>query len=144
MNKNRIVRENRSERSRRMVAEMSNARTLAWIGVAAVIHLAIIGGTSVGYIREHWFASKVGEPATPADQKPQMPTTAPSPVVAAMVKASDAQNPSVLPAGLSDDDKKLAARRDSPEVKGVTEAAKPGELPKGPQHNAFEIDDSPK
>ena len=145
--------ESRTARRKRMVAEMSNGRTFFWVGVALVVHLVIMAATSVPWMREHWFGGKppaetaaadegkAPAPATPSadSSNPATPTPA-----APTTPVADRTSAAPLPSGVSDDDKKLAERQNSPIVKSVTESDKPSELPKGPRHNGFDIDDSPK
>jgi hypothetical protein len=145
MSKISTTAESRAHRNKRMVSEMSNARTLWWVGVALVIHAVIILGTSKEYIRVHWFggtpapevASGDEAPATPAiaSQSPATPAT-PANAAAPAAKSATPQ----ATAGLSDDDKKLAERSNSPMVKSITDTAKPSELPKV---NPLELNEKP-
>ena len=48
--------------------------------------------------------------------------------------------PSAKTAETSDEAKEMASHKDSPVVKSITTVAKPGELPKGPAHNAMDLD----
>src|ERR1700722_19052262 len=88
--------ESRAIRRKRMIAEMSNARTFLFIGVAFVIHAALIFGTSIPYMRAHWFGAKVvDEKVTPDDSK-----TAPSaPSVSAGTPAAASPSTPVPSAG---------------------------------------------
>ena len=76
-------------------------------------------------------------PATPAtaSQTPATPAT-PAKADATAARPAAAQ----ATAGISDDDKKLAERSNSPMVKSLTDTAKPSELPKV---NPLELNDKP-
>ena len=138
--------ESRAVRRKRMVAEMSNARTFIFIGIAFFLHAALILGTSIPYMRAHWFGAKTGEEKVAPDDAKTAPDAASANAasVAASAVAPSAPAPSPAPlAGLSDDDKKMAERDNSPIVKSVTDAAKPSELPKGPSVNPLDLNDKP-
>jgi hypothetical protein len=139
--------ESRAARRKRMVAEMSNANTLKWVGVALVLHVILIGATSISYMRTHWFGKNDAQvmddakSATPAQAEAASDKPA---VVAPQAPAAEKTAitpPAPSPQGLSDDDKKLAELKNNPEVKKVTATAKPGELPKSPSLKG--IDDNP-
>jgi hypothetical protein len=141
MNKKSTALESRAQRNKRMVSEMSNAKTLWWVGVALLVHAAIILGTSREYIRVHWFhgtpsevagGDEVAAPVAAA----QAPAATATPAEMTVKPAAPAQ----ATAGLSDDDKKLAERSNSPMVKSITDTAKPAELPKV---NPLELNDKP-
>jgi hypothetical protein len=136
--------ESRAIRRKRMIAEMSNARTFMFIGIAFVVHAAVILGTSIPYMRTHWFGAKAPEEKIAQDDGKASPPAASASAAAPAAASPSAPAPSIGPtAGLSDDDKKMAERSSSPIVKSVTEAAKPGELPKGPSANPLDLNDKP-
>lgn len=142
----------------KMLSELSNTNTLMWIGVALLIHVVVFGATSINYLRSALAVRSVDPPAqtappaadtasapaaTPAPAA--APASAPAPVTAATVlpaaaAPSKTPSPETKPAEVTDEAKMLEAHKDSPVVKSITEAAKPGELPKGPSHNAMELD----
>ncbi len=125
----------------RMVSEMSNRQTIMWVAVAFVFHVVLIGATSLSYIHDRWIdpagaaaraqaadaaeAQKLASDSAPptATQSPVPPPAKPMPRRRTRRKSS-------------------IRRRDNPEVKKVTEAAKPGEIPKNPTHQGFDLDDS--
>lgn len=141
--------ETRLARRKRMVAEMSNMRTLKWVGVAFAVHIIVIVSTSVGtisdFLREKrlfGLSPVVAAPAVEpvkAQEPATQPTTAPAKPVAAADAGSDART-----AGLSDDDKRLAesAKAGNPMAQKLTETAKPSERPKEPSHG-FKISEDP-
>jgi hypothetical protein len=135
----------------KMLSELSNTTTLMWIGVALLIHVVVFGATSINYLRGalagHSAEPPTAEAAPPAGSPAAAPaaTPAPAPVAASAVPpatpaAASTPSPEAKPAAASDEAKMLEAHKDSPEVKAITEAAKPSELPKGPSHNAMELD----
>jgi hypothetical protein len=126
-----------------MISEMSNTKTLMWVGVAAVIHLLIILGTSKEYIRVHWFGGAPTADVASGDEAvaaPAVTAQTPANPTAPATPAAKSAAPSQATAGLSDDDKKLAERSNSPMVKSITDTAKPAELPKV---NPLELNDKP-
>jgi|SRR6185437_7556597 len=138
--------ESRLARRKRMVAEMSNANTLKWIGVAFVVHLILIGATSVSYMKTHWFGKHEVEAMDDSKSSPAAVAPAPTPEKPATPAPATVDKTAAAPAapsapGLSDDDKKMAELKNTPEMKKLTATAKPGELPKTPSLKG--IDDNP-
>lgn len=140
--------ESRAARHKRMVAEMSNMRTLKWVGVAFLIHLVLIFATSIHFMREHWFGAHVAEAVEDAKAVPVPAAASATPEKPAVPAAPTADKTAAAPvapspAGLSEDEKKLAELKNSnnPEAKKLTATAKPGELPKTPSLKG--IDDNP-
>ena len=72
--------ESRSERRRRMVAEMSNIRTLKWVGVALAVHMVLILGTSYGYMRDKGLFRWVGLQPVPVVKPTEDASTLKEPV----------------------------------------------------------------
>ncbi|MDB5329404.1 MAG: hypothetical protein JWP03_555 [Phycisphaerales bacterium] len=139
----RVIESLKPTTAKRMVADASNRPTLAWVGVALVIHLVVMVATSLGYIRDHWI-----DPAG-AGARAQAAAAAPEPPAQVVpASTSSAQSPVAPPqpakAGTPADDEKalLEQRANNPEVKKLNEKAKPGEIPKDPQHQGFNLDDS--
>jgi hypothetical protein len=130
--------ESRSARRKRMVAEMSNMRTLKWVGVALAIHLVLMVATSMGKIKElmgqaHLFGMTPAQVAAPDEAKqPETPATQPATAPARPVAAANSADAPAPPK--SDADRKLEdmSKNGNPMAKKVTEASKPNELPKGP------------
>ncbi len=139
--------ESRSARHKRMVAEMSNMRTLKWVGVAFLIHLVLIVVTSMhtilGFIRHKNAEVAEETKPTPAVVAPAATPEKPATPAAPTADKTAAAPATPTPAGLSEDDKKLAELKNSnnPEAKKLTATAKPGELPKTPSLKG--IDDNP-
>ena len=121
---------------RRIVGEMSNTRTLFWVAVAAGIHLVLIVGTSVGSIRDRWIDPAGAEAREKAEAEKSSPATSTTkPASQPVVKVKPAEQTA------SDDEKKLLEqKKNSPVVKGLTETAKPGEIPKESKRNSVDLD----
>jgi hypothetical protein len=124
--------------ARRMVGDLTSGRTLMWVGVALVIHLVLIGATSVGYIRDKWIdpagaqARRDAENAGKAGASAATAATQPTPAATSRpaVVSSDAAEQQML-----------EQRKDSKVVKDITEPAKPGEIPKEPSRRGFDLDE---
>ncbi len=112
----------------KMLSELSNTTTLKWVAVALLIHVVVFGLTSINYLRTTFTAHAMASPAAEGE-----PSPAPS-------SAATAAKPSAKTAETSEEAKEMASHKDSPVVKSITTVAKPGELPKGPAHNAMDLD----
>ena len=127
-------------RRKRMVQEMSNLRTLKWIGVAFGIHVVLLVATSMptilGFFRGS-VAATTPNPSTAPSEPATQPATAPPKPVASTDSASPGR-----PAGKSDEDKRMddLARNGNPEAKKLTETAKP---PKEPNSPGFKLNEDP-
>jgi hypothetical protein len=136
------------ETTRKMVAELSNAQTLKWVGVALLVHVVIIGATSVNYLRDHVFDA-AGAPARAAARaaaiqaakKPATPATAPTATTPTAPKPAEATKPKTP----ADEDAALIEKnKTNPVIKSITESAKPADIPKTPTRNGFNFDDDVK
>ncbi len=130
---------------RKMISDMSNRQTIMWVLAAFVFHVVLIGATSLGYIRDRWIdpagAAVRNQAADAAEAQKLAADSAPATATPAAI-VTPAQ-PAQPDASASTEEKKiLEQRKDNPEVKKVTEAAKPGDIPKNPTHQGFELDDS--
>lgn len=125
----------------KILHDISNVRTLMWVGVAVVIHVVVIGALSVNNIRD-WAdpegakariaaEAKKDQPPAPAPAAPA-PATAPSPE---KTKAAAAKSP-------TEDEKMMENRKDSPVLKAITEKAKSTEVPKEPHSDGISLDDT--
>jgi hypothetical protein len=126
---------------RKMVSEISNRQTIMWVAVAFVFHVVLIGATSLSYIHDRWIdpagaAARVQ--AADAAEAQKLASDSAPPTATQSPVPPPAQTDATTP----DEKKILDQRRDNPEVKKVTEAAKPGEIPKNPTHQGFDLDDS--
>jgi hypothetical protein len=134
-----------------------------FLALAVVIHVALIGGTSVGYIRDrldpvgaaerrkqeeaaHQAAQKQAgaEPASAAAQTASTEGTA-----VTQGSQGDAQQAKALQKDAGDsavgtESKILEARKETPMVKRLTEVASPKELPKKPNDLGISIEDTNK
>ncbi len=123
----------------KMVKDISNRDTLMWCAVAAVVHIVLIGATSVSYVRDRWIdpaGAAAREKA--AEQADAAAATQPAPAA-----TSTDTKPVAKPADpLADDKAMMEKKKDNPVVKMVTETAKPNEIPKTPTHEGFHLDDS--
>lgn len=139
------ISQNLSAASRRkMISEMSNRQTIMWVAVAFVVHVVLIGATSLSYIHDRWIdpaGAAARAQAADAAEAQKLASDSASPTATQPPVAPPAQ-PVQADATTPDEKKILDQRKDNPEVKKVTEAAKPGEIPKNPTHQGFDLDDS--
>lgn len=137
--------------------------TYLYVGLSLLLHLALLGVTSVTFIRDTWIdpqgaaarkaaAAEQAAKETPASQ-PAPATTAPAaaatpapgsaPGSTAAIPAkpaAPASNNAAAATG-SKTDQLMNDRKDTPIVKKTTEAAKPNELPKAPDDLGMGLDD---
>jgi hypothetical protein len=130
------------------VAGFGKTNTMMWISVSLVIHIALIGGTSVPYIMDRWIdpdaavarkaaaeaeaAKKKAEAKAAASGKPLTPPVGPG--------NGAATAPSTGPKLTPDE----AAKADTPVMKRITETAKPEDMPKKPDDLGLSIDETNK
>ena len=147
------IRQLREVDPRRIASDLTSGRTLFWVGVALVIHVVLIGATSMGYIRDRWIDPAGAQARAQARQEaaareqeakkaaetqpaaaPTAPTTAPVAKAAAPKREADPD--------AAAEQRLLEQRKDSKVVRDITEAAKPEEIPKEPSRNGFELDEA--
>jgi len=130
------------------IAGFDRTTTGFWVTVSLVLHIALIGGTSIGFIRDTWIDPE-GAAARQAEidakiaadkaaaKAAKAPTTAPAPT------ASQATTKSATP-GDTSDEALMKANADAPVVKRSTEVSKPNEIPQTPDDLGISIDDTNK
>jgi len=117
----------------RMLADFSNKQTFMWFLIAFAIHVAIVGATSVGYIK-----NLMAGPPPPATQPAETTEQAAPPAAPTDAKpTADAAK-----TDKTDEQKTLDQRKDSPMAKTLTETAKPEEIPTGPRDSGIGLDES--
>ena len=137
----------------KLLEGFSKGRILLWATVAVVIHVVLIGSTSIGYIRDQWIdpdgatarkqaAAAVVAAATPVAKKQPAkqvvePQKAPSPA-----PENSAATPPPAPGGT--DAKLLEEHKDAPVVKRITDKPAPGEQPKAPDDIGISIEETNK
>lgn len=127
-----------------LLVVFSRGRILFWAAVAVLIHVVVIGVTSVGYIRDQWIdpegakvrkeaaaAALAAEKAREKPKPPSAPATNAPAVVATVTNAAPATNG--VPVAESGEDAQLEARRNTTVVRRITEAASSNEIPKKPE-----------
>ncbi|MEI8351314.1 MAG: hypothetical protein WCG36_03275 [bacterium] len=142
-----------------LLVVFSRGRILLWMGVAVLIHVGVIGVTSVGYIRDHWIdpegakARKETVAAALEAEKARMaPAVRPAPPAASAVAATNSPASVPAPAAATnapgatagDEAAQLAARRGTKVVKRITEAASSNEIPQKPDLGILLEDTNPR
>ncbi len=122
------------DKTRKMIAEMSNLETLKWVGVALGIHAVVILLTSISDIR-----AMVNPPVPPPLEEP---VTATQPATTQPADSSNSAKSSAKPAAEdANEDKMITDRKDSEVIKKITATPKPNEIPTQPSNGGFEIDE---
>ena len=106
----------------KLVESFNKSRIVSCLILAAIVHVVVIGGTSVGYIYSTWINPQ-DESAIAAGKK-KKPTTQPT--------SQSATQPG---------DKK---RGKAPVIKRITDKPKAGEIPKAPGNLGIDIDGTNK
>ena len=150
-----------------LLVTFSRGRILFWMGIAVLIHVVVIGGTSVGYIRDRWIdpegaklrreaaaAALAAEKAkAQAAARPAAPQAASSNAVAVATNAPASGAPTNAPAATNaaaatpaagDEASELAAHKNTTVVKRITEAASTNEIPKKPELGISLEDTNPR
>jgi hypothetical protein len=131
-------------------------RSAGWIGVALVIHIVVIGLMSVGYVRDRWIdpegaalrkaaAAAAKAEAVRASQAASaaQPSVAPAPQAGATGAVRSAVSaPAASNATERSEAALLQARTNTPVGRAVTEAAKPGEIPRQPDDLGLSLQDT--
>jgi len=134
-----------------------------FLALAVVIHVVLIGGTSVGYIRDRLdpvgaaerrkqeeAARQTAQKQASAETAPAATQTAPTEGAAATQSSQGDTQQAEAPRKDADDtaagseSRILEARKDTPMVKRLTETASPKELPKKPDDLGISIEDTNK
>ncbi|MFM8634252.1 MAG: hypothetical protein ACKOEX_05515 [Planctomycetia bacterium] len=120
-----------------LVATFSQSHLLRWFLLAFLIHAIVIGGLSIGNIRDLLDpegAKARKEAAIAAAKATPQPTATATPAPASPVAESTATTTATTTA--------KPAAEPSPIEKATTEVAKPGEIPKSPDDLGLSIEDT--
>ncbi|MBI2192495.1 MAG: hypothetical protein HYU36_10980 [Planctomycetes bacterium] len=155
----------------RLLIGFSRSRVAACLGLALLLHVLVIGGTSSAYIRDRWIdpegalerkrqaeaarkaaLKKAAGPETtakpgPASPGPESASTTIRPdeasvPVPAGPQASTAAAKQPENAGDKTDAQLLEEKKNAPVVKRITEAAKPEEIPRNPDDLGISIEET--
>lgn len=145
-----------------LLVVFTRGRIAFWMAVAVLVHVVVIGATSLGYIRDQWIdpegaklrkeaaaaalaaeKAKARAPVKPAgtNAAPQAvaASNAPAGVVTGAAPATATGTVTTAVAGTNaaaasgDEASELAARRNTTVVKRITESASSNEIPKKPE-----------
>ncbi|MCX5661799.1 MAG: hypothetical protein NTW19_19135 [Planctomycetota bacterium] len=129
----------------RSVAGFSQTRTGMWIAVSVVIHIVVISGTSVGFIRDTWYdpeGAKVRK-AKAIEAAAALKAAATQPSAATKPSATTKPTASGKTPG-STGDPEMDAHKDAPVVKRSTDTAAPSEIPATPGDLDLSLDQTNK
>lgn len=131
----------------RPVAGFSQTRTGMWIGVSLLLHIVLITGTSLGFIRDTWIdpeaaKERKAKAAEAAKAAATQPTAATKPASGAAGAPAAANGKAGSSGASSTGDSNLDAAKDTPVVKRSTEAAKASEIPSKPDDLGISLDDT--
>lgn len=126
------------EKTRKMIAEISNIETLKWVGVALGIHAVVIVLFSISDIR-----NMISPPAAaaPLDETPAATQPASAPSASAVASPTGSAAPKPKGDLDANEQKLLNERKDSPVVKGLNDKIKPKDAPTEPANGGFDIDE---
>ncbi len=137
----------------RLLERFSQGRLMLWIAVAALVHVVLIGLLSVGYIRDRWIDPEgaavrkaAAAAAREALKKEASVVSAPSVSAGAapLEKAGGSAVTTGAGTGSGSTEQILDARKDTPVVKRITEAATREEIPSQPDDLDLSIGDTDK
>ena len=131
----------------KLLVSFSKTRFPLWLALSFCIHASLAGFICYGYIRDHYLdpegvagrkaaalaaEAAAQKPAGPGGNKAKTPTGTPTGKNPATPSASSTNTTDAL----------LDQRKNTPVVKRITEAAKPGETPKQPGDLGISVEDT--
>lgn len=133
----------------KLLEGFSKGRIVFWTAIAVAIHIALIGGTSIGYIRDTWIDP---DAAAARKQAAEAALVKKQPVKEAAGPQQGADAASKMPAGQAtpattsagSEEKLLEERKNAPVVQRITEKAAPNEQPKSPTDIGISIEETNK
>ena len=127
------------EKTKKMIAEISNIETLKWVGVALGIHAVVIVAFSISDIR-----NMISPPALAAlPEDAPIASTQPASAPSGSARASPSGSAAPKAKGDLDpnEEKLLNDRKDSPVVKNIKDTIKPKDAPTQPANGGFDLDE---
>lgn len=119
----------------KLIDNFSKSRLVPCIVLALAVHVAVIGGTSVGYIYDTWIDAK--DPAQQGEQEKQQDAASGRPDAPASPEAPPkAMGTAEAP------ENQLDKHKHAPVVKKITETAKPEDIPKEPGDLGITIEET--
>ena len=118
-----------------LVATFSQSHLLKWFLLAFLIHAIVIGGFSIGNIRDLLDPEGAKARKEAAIAAAKASTAAPAATAATPAQAAPTAEATATAAAKPDAEK-------SPVEKATTEVAKPGEIPKAPDDLGLSIEDT--
>lgn len=118
-----------------LVATFSQSHLLRWFLLAFLIHAIVIGGFSIGNIRDLLDPEGAKARKEAAIAAAKASTAAPAATAATPAQAAPTAEATAAAAAKPDAEK-------SPVEKATTEVAKPGEIPKAPDDLGLSIEDT--
>ncbi|MBM4144153.1 MAG: hypothetical protein FJ225_11265 [Lentisphaerae bacterium] len=134
----------------KLMRNFTASRFLLWIGAAVALHVVFIGLFSLGYIRDTWIdpeGAALRKAEAEAAAKAELQRQKAPPPAPAAGQAKGGTNETVAPATkpapvVTNEEALLEARRNTPVVRAITEAPKPGEIPSQPGDSGIDINDT--
>lgn len=122
----------------KLIAGFARGRIALWVVVAVVAHVLLIGGTSVGYIRDRWVdpegaqvrKAKAQAIAAAAKQAAARAAAAAAPKAKPALAVASATNAAPVAAASTNESVAGRAVQDTPVMKRITATATTNELPK--------------
>ena len=127
----------------KQLALFAHGRIALWMGLALGLHLLLIGGTSIGFIRDKWIDPEGAEArqaaAAAAAKKSPPKSRAPA---ATVPTPATATNAATAAASSKSDQATLQQRKETPVVKRITSVASTNEIPKSPDDIGLSLHDT--
>lgn len=124
-----------------LLSGFSKSHLVRWFLAALLLHAIVIGGFSVGTVRD-WLDPEGAKARKAAAIAAAKAATAPAETAASPAESQPAASPEAKPAGAQAGAEATAAEAKSSIEKATTEAAKPDEIPSAPDDLGLSIEDT--
>ena len=128
----------------KLLVSFSKTRFPLWLTLSFLVHASLAGFVSYGYIRDHYLDPEGATGRKAAALAAEAAAQKPAATKAKPPGAAAAGKTAATPGGSSTNatDALLDQRKNTPVVKRITDAAKPGETPKQPGDIGISVEDT--
>ena len=133
----------------KLVAGFARSKVALCCLIALGIHVVVLGGTSVTYVRDVWLFPEEAKARKDAELKGKKEKADKAAAAAAAKRPKPTSSPATAQeskpdgdAGKTAHDKLLEKHKNTPVVKAITDTAKPGEIPTTPDDIGITIDET--
>ena len=114
----------------RPIAGFGKTNTMMWVIISLVLHVALIGGTSLSYIRDHWIDPEAAAARKAAAVAEAAKKKADAKAAAQAAKAPPGGSGSTTAPSTQSSKPDENSKANTPVMQRITETAKPNEIPK--------------